>query len=103
MIIEGICDMLYYDFSKARKLILEHKGSAKKAYLGMAEDWGETSELAWDKEKKFGWSCWWCFSVAGIDSSSWATPTLRIQMEDGTFLEFQVDLELEDNEGEFYE
>lgn len=95
--------MLYYDFSKARKLILEHEGSAQKAYLGMAEDWSATSELVWDKATKFSWSGWWNFLVAGIDSSSWATPTLIIEMEDDTYLEFQVGLELEDDEDEVYE
>ncbi|GGJ86257.1 hypothetical protein GCM10007063_05940 [Lentibacillus kapialis] len=67
-----------YDFKKAKRIIENKKDSIIEASLGMREDWFWTANVVFENgayiveldniEK-----------VAGIDSSDWATPVIRIE------------------------
>ena len=80
--------MKTYDFSKAKQLISENAENLVSASLGMHEDWAWTSETIWENgnyksdfptdeqliEKH---------EIAGINGSTWATPTIELIFNDG--------------------
>lgn len=75
--------MKKYDFEKIFQFIEKNKEEIKTANLGMEEDWFWTAETIFkdgeyllDLKAKD-------IKIAGIDSSSWATPTLLIEYKDG--------------------
>ncbi len=72
-----------YDFKKAKKLIEEaaKTGDLVKASLGMEEDWYWTAQSVWDKEVGFLEELDNTKTIAGIDGSNWATPTLRLEYQ----------------------
>ena len=79
--------MKHYDFNKAKELIAKNIADLESASLGMHEDWGWTSETIWKNGKytpEFLQSiedgdCY----IAGINGSSWATPTLELIFKNG--------------------
>ena len=79
--------MKHYDFNKAKELIAKNIADLESASLGMHEDWGWTSETIWKNGKytpEFLQSiedgdC----HIAGINGSSWATPTLELIFKNG--------------------
>lgn len=101
--------MKLYGFKKAEELIEANRVNIKCASLGMHEDWFWTAETVFEDgeytkelfkgdistehekykaERKVGLSL---FSdkyahilIGGIPGSSWATPTLQLEFEDGT-------------------
>lgn len=105
--------MKNYDFSKAKQLIEENKENLESASLGMHEDWFWTAETIWEngnytrellsteeanqinekyiEKRKNGMSVlseeanqYDNIMIAGIYGSTWATPTLQLQFNDGT-------------------
>lgn len=74
--------MKTYDFAKAKQLIEESKDNIETAYLGMSEDWSWTA-VAVFKDGEFTMDLASQPEIAGIKSSSWATPELRINFKDG--------------------
>lgn len=72
-----------YDFNLAKKTIQKYSDLLEEASLGMAEDWFWTAESVYSdgtfkvnlEEDNL--------TIAGIDSSSWATPTLHLVFKDG--------------------
>ena len=71
--------MRNYDYKKAIE-IMQREG-AKKASLGISEDWFWTAEevtISKLKKMKNGIT-----EIAGITGSYWATPVIRIDIEDG--------------------
>lgn len=102
--------MKNYNFKKAKELIEQSKDCIKSASLGMHEDWFWTAETIWEdgkytkelsdtpeelytnyiKRRKEGMSLlsdesdnYKSVLIAGIYGSSWATPTLELQFNDG--------------------
>ena len=76
--------MSAYDFNLAKKTIQKYSDLLEKATMGMVEDWFWTAETVYkggvfqvdmDDEK---------LTLGGINSSSWATPTLQLLFKDGT-------------------
>lgn len=75
--------MKKYDFEKARQIIASTPQLAS-ASLGIYEDWFWTAETIWEAgefKKDIGVKV---TVIAGIPGSSWGTPTLLLQLEDGT-------------------
>lgn len=76
--------MAQYDFALAKKTIQKYSDLLEEASLGMVEDWFWTAEPVYTdgafvvnlEEKDL--------SIAGINSSSWATPTLNLLFKDGS-------------------
>ena len=80
--------MKTYDFLKAKQLISENAENLVSASLGMHEDWAWTAETIWENgnyksdfptdeeslEKH---------EIAGINGSTWATPTIELIFKDG--------------------
>lgn len=70
-----------YDFEKAQLTIEQRKSEIKTASLGMYEDWWWTAETVFeDGEYKRVLDG----EIGGINGSSWATPTLRLELVDGS-------------------
>lgn len=73
--------MKKYDFEKARLIIESRKEEIKVASLGMYEDWFWTAETVFEdgnlKHEMSG-------EIGGITGSNWATPTLMLELKDGT-------------------
>lgn len=80
--------MKTYDFAKAKQLIEENKDNIESAYLGMSEDWSWTA-VAVFKDGEFTMDLDEQPEIAGIKSSSWATPELRINFKDGNSEEIE--------------
>lgn len=80
--------MKYYDFKKAKELILEAKKEfkVKSADLGMEEDWLDTSEEIYNNENGFVVDLDTVATLNGINGSHWATPILRIYFRGSTGL-----------------
>ena len=79
--------MKHYDFKKAKELIAKNITDLESASLGMHEDWGWTSETIW-RDGKYTESFdkgadEIDFEIAGINGSSWATPTLELIFKNG--------------------
>ena len=79
--------MKHYDFNKAKELIAKNIAYLESASLGMHEDWGWTSETIW-RDGKYTESFdkgadEIDFEIAGINGSSWATPTLELIFKNG--------------------
>jgi hypothetical protein len=75
--------MAKYDFQKAKRIIEEKKDSIKEASLGMHEDWFWTAITVFE-DGEYSIDLDTVEKIAGIDGSSWATPTLQIEYKDGT-------------------
>ena len=79
--------MKHYDFKKAKELIAKNITDLESASLGMYEDWCWTAETIWNNgeyTEKFlqaieNDNC----HIAGINGSSWATPTLELIFKNG--------------------
>lgn len=85
--------MRYYDFKKARKIILADK-KAVSADIGMAQDWGRTAEEVWNKKEGFKVDLMKKgLHLGGIEGSYWATPLLKIYYKDGLLREIPCYLE----------
>jgi hypothetical protein len=71
-----------YDFKKAVALIEREKDQISEASLGMYEDWFWSAETVFEKGE-------FCKElnddtvIGGIQGSSWATPSIRIEYTDG--------------------
>ena len=72
-----------YDFVKAKMIIDKQKDLIESAALGMQEDWFWTAEDIFE-EGDFTQDLTLTQTIGGIESSTWATPVLRIQYVDGT-------------------
>ena len=77
--------MKKYDFKKAKELITRAAGTGQlvDASMGMYEDWFWTGVGVWS-EGKFIKSLDEEPELAGLSSSSWATPSLMLLFADGT-------------------
>lgn len=75
--------MKVYDFKKAKELIDGKKDSIKRAILGMIEDWNWTAETIFE-DGNYTKDLETIDSIAGIDGSAWATPSLSIEYKDGS-------------------
>jgi hypothetical protein len=71
-----------YDFKKAKDLIEAERENIKSALLGMREDWSWTAETVFE-DGEYRVDLDTVEKIAGIDGSSWATPTLEIIYKDG--------------------
>ena len=71
-----------YDFKKAKDLIEAERENIEKAILGMREDWFWTAKTVFDGGE-YMVDLDTVEEIAGIDGSSWATPTLEIIYKDG--------------------
>lgn len=74
--------MKKYDFEKARDLIEAEKEVLAEAILGMHEDWSWTAETIWENGK-YAVNLATVTKIAGICSSSWATPVIKLKYTDG--------------------
>jgi hypothetical protein len=74
--------MKKYDFAKARDLIESEKEILASASLGMHEDWFWTAETIW-KNGKYAVNLATVAKIAGISGSSWATPVIKLEYNDG--------------------
>ena len=79
--------MKSYSLDKAKEIINPLIENITKAYLGMSEDWNWTAGTIFE-DGKFTRGIESIttdhISIAGIDGSDWATPTLMIEFKDGT-------------------
>ncbi|MEK5175124.1 hypothetical protein NST63_18155 [Heyndrickxia sp. FSL W8-0496] len=73
--------MKKYDFKKAIRLIEENKSNLIEASMGMHEDWFWTADTIFENGK-FVKDLDDETSIAGINSSSWATPTIQLIFSD---------------------
>lgn len=80
--------MKKYDFAKARDFIEAEKEILMEAILGMHEDWFWTGETIW-KNGEYTKDLDAVTEIAGITGSTWATPVIKLEYNDGTerFLE----------------
>lgn len=76
--------MRYYDYQKAKRIILEKQSLGfTRAALGMKEDWWWTGVDVWEKDKGFLVDLDnKKLDLAGINGSSWATPSLCLKNDD---------------------
>ena len=74
--------MKKYDFAKARDFIEAEKEILTEAALGMHEDWYWTAETVW-KNGKYAVNLATVTKIAGICSSRWATPVIKLKYNDG--------------------
>ena len=74
--------MKKYDFTKARDFIEAEKEFLAEASLGMHEDWFWTAETIW-KNGKYAVNLATVAKIAGIFGSSWATPVIKLEYNDG--------------------
>ena len=74
--------MKKYDFAKARDFIEAEKEILTEAILGMHEDWFWTAETIW-KNGKYAVNLATVSKIAGISGSSWATPVIKLEYNDG--------------------
>ena len=74
--------MKKYDVAKARDLIEAEKEIVAEAILGMHEDWYWTGETIW-KDGKYAVNLATVTKIAGISGSSWATPVIKLEYNDG--------------------
>lgn len=72
-----------YDFAKAKQIIEDHKKSLAEASLGIQEDWFWTAETVYE-EGEFTQELDEIESIAGIPGSSWGTPVIKLEFEDGS-------------------
>ncbi len=85
--------MNYYDFEKAKEIILEeHKtNGAVSADMGMRNDWFWTAETVWKAENPDDWhECFEKGFLAGLAGSQIDWPCLRIEYEGDFLKEFDV-------------
>ena len=80
--------MKTYDFLKAKQLISENAENLVSASLGMHEDWAWTAETIWENgEYKSDFPTDEVslekHEIAGINGSTWATPTIELIFKDG--------------------
>lgn len=75
--------MKKYDYEKAKKIITSRKVDIIKASLGMYEDWFWTAVTVFE-DGEFSMDLSTDGKIAGIDGSYWATPTLRLDLKDGS-------------------
>lgn len=74
-----------YDTAFIKSYIEEHKNEISEVSCGMREDWFWTAETVYSDEAlldKYDWSGK-SINVAGIDGSTWATPTMEVAFKDG--------------------
>lgn len=76
--------MAKYDFKSAKKYIQMHSDLIDSATLGIHEDWFWTAQTVFedgrfliDLDEKD-------LKIGGISGSDWGTPTLEIELKDGT-------------------
>jgi hypothetical protein len=74
--------MKKYDFAKAHDFIEAEKEILASASLGMHEDWFCTGETVW-KNGKYAVDLATVAEIAGISGSSWATPVIKLEYNDG--------------------
>jgi hypothetical protein len=80
----------YYDPSKIKEIIEGRKADVVCAEVGMAEDWFWTAETIYKDGKYTKSMSGNTVEIAGIISSYWATPEMRLLMQNGDILIFQV-------------
>lgn len=75
--------MKKYDFQKAKNFIEGNLPEIKDAALGMYEDWFWTGVEIFNESEGFVQDLDSIELIAGINSSSWATPCLRLNLTNG--------------------
>lgn len=80
--------MRTYDFLKAKQLISENAENLVSASLGMHEDWAWTAETIWENgnyksDFPTDEAALEKHEIAGINGSTWATPTIELIFKDG--------------------
>lgn len=71
-----------YDWNKAKEIIEANKENLAKASMGMAEDWFWTAENVWESGE-YKIDLLEGLEFGGIMSSTWATPSLLLEFQDG--------------------
>lgn len=75
--------MKKYDYNKIKKFIEKNKQNIKSVNLGMYEDWSWTSDCIYENgEFIIGLSE--NTKIAGINASTFATPAMEVEFQDGT-------------------
>lgn len=74
-----------YDTAFIKKYIEERREEIDTVDCGMREDWFWTAETVFENgefSKEYAWGRK-SITVAGIDGSTWATPTMEVCFKDG--------------------
>lgn len=74
--------MKKYDFEKVKAIINQEAHNIKEASVGMYEDWFWTAETIFENggfTRELNENT----EIGGIKGSSWATPSLRVEYNDG--------------------
>lgn len=72
----------YYAPEIVRAFIEENKANIKSVDMGMVEDWFYTAETVFEDGKYFADLTGETVEIAGIESSYWATPIMRVTFLD---------------------
>lgn len=72
-----------YDFQAIKKYIEYRKDEIDSVFVGMIEDWGWTAEEVYNEGKALVDFDDDSLDIAGIRSSSWATPTMIVTLKNG--------------------
>ena len=84
--------MKKYDFKSAQEIIeVEKLNGLVSVTLGMYEDWDWTADEVWNKETSYT-EDFFAQNIAGISSSSWATPYMSLIYEDGSEKAFEMSI-----------
>ena len=77
--------MKHYSTKFIKKYIDEHKRKILSVYCGMREDWSWTAAKVFENGElscDYDWGSE-NISVAGITGSTWATPVMEVEFNDG--------------------
>ena len=75
--------MKYYDPKFIKGYIETHKDEIKEVEVGMREDWSWTSETIYENGEYLESLDGDQLRVAGIIGSTWATPIMRVRLNEG--------------------
>lgn len=79
-----------FDNKAIKKYILADEKRIKTAAIGMLEDWFYTGETIYEDGKLLIDLDEKVASSGGVNGSVWATPTLRLNYEDGSYRDLDV-------------
>ena len=86
----------YYSPSKIKEIIESRKYDIECAQVGMDEDWFWTGETVYEDGEYLKYLGGETIEIAGIDSSYWATPVMRVYTKNRESLVFPVWFEKEE-------